>query len=421
MQTDNIYAFILGNNKALSLAELAMVLKREEFIFVVLSITATVAIIKTDKNIFEPQKMLDRMGGIIKIIQLEKLGSTHSIKDRIFDKIKKLDTSSKIVFGISGYDWPYHSTHQINGLGINIKKNLAKARFVNLKEKTFLSSAEINRNQILKKGLEICLLSDSQKQSIYLGQTLAIQNYLSYGLRDYKKPQRDTKSGMLPPKLAQIMINLGSGSHQQNIFIYDPFCGTGTILVEGLLSGHSVMGSDSSPEAIRQSKENIDNKKLDLHERQRASISLFVQDAQSIDKIKLPQNPNLVISELYLGPPLNFLPSDERIKNDTKKLIKLYLNFLKSVKRIHSIKTLVLAMPYYNSDKGPILLDIIDEIDSIGYTRMDPLRGISVPAQFLAGFNQKRKTLLYAIPDQIVGREIIILKKYEKIVEEIFS
>ena len=49
---------------------------------------------------------------------------------------------------------------------------------------------------------------------------------------------RSMTVGMMPPKIAQIMINLGTKGHK-NVIIWDPFCGLGTTLIEALNAGYT--------------------------------------------------------------------------------------------------------------------------------------------------------------------------------------
>jgi len=67
---------------------------------------------------------------------------------------------------------------------------------------------------------------------------------------------------MLPPKLAQMMINISTSEFVQlknsTPTIYDPFCGLGTILIESILMQNNVVyGSDISAENIEKTKENL--------------------------------------------------------------------------------------------------------------------------------------------------------------------
>jgi len=41
-----------------------------------------------------------------------------------------------------------------------------------------------------------------------LAQTLTCQDFRAYEIRDFKRPVRDIKRGMIPLRLAKIMLNL---------------------------------------------------------------------------------------------------------------------------------------------------------------------------------------------------------------------
>ena len=62
------------------------------------------------------------------------------------------------------------------------------------------------------------------------------------------KPYRDMRRGMLPPKLARSLVNLAIGAKSpSDMTILDPFCGTGTVLMEAMLLGTHVVGTDLAP------------------------------------------------------------------------------------------------------------------------------------------------------------------------------
>ena len=105
--------------------------------------------------------------------------------------------------------------------------------------------------------------------------TKAIQPIESLGERDFGRPYRDAKSGMLPPKLAMMMINLAGQSLGATIL--DPFCGSGTILMEAATIGYTnLMGSDISPKAIDDTRQNFAWQGGSLPKK------LFVADARKI-------------------------------------------------------------------------------------------------------------------------------------------
>ena len=111
----------------------------------------------------------------------------------------------------------------------------------------------------------------------YIGRTCAYQDVDLYAARDIGK-ERDMEVGMLPPKLAQMMVNLSVedrgqrtedrkegfknlASHLSPLTssgIYDPFCGLGTILIEAANMGYArLLASDLSPEMVRATEMNV--------------------------------------------------------------------------------------------------------------------------------------------------------------------
>ncbi len=134
-------------------------------------------------------------------------------------------------------------------------------RYVENKEEA-LSSVTVAKNGLTNRGREF-LISPLFKegagggQRYSLAKTEAVQPFEQFSARDFGRPGRDDLSGMLPPKLAMIMINLAQTS--LNSILLDPFCGSGTILSEALLLGYkNLIGSDISEKAVEDTKINID-------------------------------------------------------------------------------------------------------------------------------------------------------------------
>ena len=94
------------------------------------------------------------------------------------------------------------------------------------------------------------------KDKVFVAKTLTVQDFEDYGRRDYQRPVRDEKQGMIPPKVAQIMLNLSDCSTGDTIL--DPFCGIGTLVQEGLLLGYRMIGSDINKIAIKGSEQNLE-------------------------------------------------------------------------------------------------------------------------------------------------------------------
>jgi len=418
------YAFILGKNPTLSIAELLFVLKREHFVFVILSISTQTLIIKTQNRIKNPQQFLNHLGGTIKIGKIvQKIKKGEIEKNIVLFAIKE-QKNKKFIFGFSFYNFKDIKPQEINQIGLKakqkLKNNNISSRFVPLKHNPFLSAPEVINNKILQKGKEFIFIK--MNKEILWGETLAIQNFQSYSFRDYGRPKRNPKQGMLPPKLAQIMINLLPYKPEaiNHKLIYDPFCGNGTILSEAILMNYSVLGSDINPQAIADAKENLKwlQTKYDL-EIPHLNQIIFQADAIKIKENQLFLKPYFIVSELYLGPPLSKTPNKKQLEKITKDLKNLYLNFLKNIyENFPSVKSLVIAIPFYtlkaafaNKQTTNYQLPIIDQIKNIGYNIIDPLEGIKINKQIIPQYDDRRKTILYSRKNQIVGREIIVIAK----------
>ena len=77
--------------------------------------------------------------------------------------------------------------------------------------------------------------------------------YITHGIHAYK--------GKFYPQLAKSLLNLGniqSGSH-----VLDPFCGSGTVLLEGFLNGMNCTGFDINPIALKIARVKTEIIKLD--------------------------------------------------------------------------------------------------------------------------------------------------------------
>lgn len=74
-------------------------------------------------------------------------------------------------------------------------------------------------------------------------------------LADLRPSRRVHRLGGLRPTIAAAMVRLATS--RGHATVWDPFCGSGTILIEALDLGHAVRGSDIDPEAVEATKRNI--------------------------------------------------------------------------------------------------------------------------------------------------------------------
>ncbi|NCF75338.1 MAG: methyltransferase domain-containing protein [Xanthomonadaceae bacterium] len=404
------YFFILGQNKNLSIAEL---LNKEEINLSNLSsdkikISNKALFLKLDIKL-DFNKFLDGLGGFIKIGEIKKeFKDLRQIKPKnVLPFINK--TTGKIKFGFS-FEGKIKKEF-IKNLSFQIKRILRSekinSRWIEAKGDS-LSSVVVGKNNLIKKGAEIYIFEINKK--FYLGKTLAIQNFEKYSYRDFNRPARDIISGTMPPKLAQIMINLAN--RNKSDIILDPFCGSGTILQEALLMNfQNIIGSDLSEKAINDSKKNLEWLKNNF-QFSIFNFQLIKIDVRSLSKKIKANSIDAIITEPYLGPTTKIANYELRIANLISELSQLYLNAFKEFKKILKKNgRIVIIFPALKDKKNNklIYLDILDQIKLLGF-KIVPF----LPNDFSSLIETTdRGSIIYArsTSNQRIAREIFIFEK----------
>lgn len=382
----NDYWFVVGQNPLLSAAEIAAVLSLSPTDFVLLEKARILRVAKAAPA----EELINKIGGTIKIARglannLNEVELLASIKNELKQK------AGKIVFGIS-----YHGQRADNAsaFGKKIKTALKNeglsARHVFNREPT-LSSVSVQKNGLLRKGGDFIILERADGK-FDLAKTLAVQPFEKLSARDYGRPGRDDKSGMLPPKLAMIMINLAQT--KKDGIILDPFCGSGTILTEAFLLGYqNLIGADISAQAVADSKQNLAwIKKQYASLNMDALTKIFQADAKNISA-KITEPIEAIITEPLLGKPLRGNETEKVLSTQANELRALYLSaFQEFYKILRPQGKIIFIIPRFKFRKEWIKVNCVSEIKKSGFSA-DPL---------LDG----EESLLYHRPGQFVGREL---------------
>ncbi|HOZ55730.1 MAG: hypothetical protein BWY51_00124 [Parcubacteria group bacterium ADurb.Bin316] len=391
------YFFILGSNPALSAAEICALFPRTEIILV----GKETAILETEQKI-EPDELITRMGGTIKIGEVlfsEKKLNFDAIQKKLQPNLIQKE-SGKYNFGISYYGEKNVNPH---GLAMNIKnywreKNV-NSRWVTSKEKV-LSSVVVEQNKLISKGIEIIIIENENQ--FLIGKTLAVQHFKELSFRDFGRPSRDDRSGMIPPKLAQIMINLSKSAidNPQSAIIYDPFCGSGTILTEAMLMSYAnLIGSDSSPKAVSDTENNL---KWIAKNYNIADIKsrIFQSGASSIAQKIKAHSVDAIITEPYLGPQRGNV-DPQKIKVELEKLYSEAIQQFSKILKTTGV--IIMIWPIFKNEKQDIKLS-------------PNIKGFKIVSPISAQIKRQlaltsRDTIIYGRPGQKVWREIVMLKK----------
>lgn len=386
-----MFVAILGRLPKLSIAELEAMFGKSH----VRAVSRSTAVVDTDNL------SIDSLGGSLKcgkiIHTLPADGhptleqTSHWITRTYVHQL--LAVGGKITLGISAYGFSI-SPRQLQSIGLSLKSSMkrhgASLRLVP-NTSTALSTATSHNNKLglspKKRELFIIKTDDG---AILIAESNGSQNITAYARRDRNRPRRDAFVGMLPPKLAQIMVNIAVGNTTKAT-ILDPFCGTGTVLQEALLKGYDVCGSDLSQKMIDYTTENIAWLQSKYH------ITGTVRSLEQADAMThqwpKAQQLDAVVCETYLGQPFSAPPSPKKLHEVTGNCNHIITNFLRNIhSQLTPGTTLCIAVPAWR-DAGRNLthLPLIKDLETLGYTLQQP-------------------PLIYSRSDQVVAREILLLK-----------
>jgi tRNA G10 N-methylase Trm11 len=411
---------VLGRQPALGLAELESLYKPAHVLPF-----GEAALLDVD---FE-QIEFSRLGGAIKVAKvLAELPSSRweSIEKYLVTAVPehaKQLPDGKLTLGLSLYGLSV-AVPEINKSLLKIKAQIKKSgrpiRIVPNKSAE-LSSAQVLHNQLTHRGGWELLVVVHGSRAI-LAQTMFVQDIEAYAARDQARPARDARVGMLPPKLAQIMINLAVGqleiepsAPKSKIRLLDSFCGTGVVLQEAMLMGYSVIGTDLEPRMVEYSKTN-----LAWLVKKHPGINAFA-DVEVGNATNYQWPPfSALVSETYLGRPLNSLPAPDKLQEIIRDVNTILEKFLKNLaKQIKPDRPICLAVPTWRKPDGTLIpLPLIDGFDRAKLRSPSILSPVErIDRLSVLGYNYVdfehvgRSDLCYFRESQTVARQLLVLRK----------
>jgi len=341
-----------------------------------------------------PAWLLKQLGGVVKILEVVQgiSAKPDEMITHLADHILKVTTEKpKVVYGVSIINAP-----ELKGVGIALKRAIQQLSDRSVRSVVSrdpeLSSATVHLEGLLApRGVELVFLKDSSQ--VVVAETAAAQAFDEWSFRDYERPGRDAKRGMLPPKLAKMMINLGIRAREPHqVTIYDPFCGSGTVLTEAALLGAvQIFGSDIQKQAVDDSKQSFEWARTQFG-LENTVLDVFKHDVTEKNQKIKPKSIDAVVAETFLGRPLK---KGEQLRPEEKRdLVSLYNRALISLfPLIKEGGCVVLALPFQTNPRE--VLPLHEIIAQTGFT-VDPL---------LPDHNM----IYYMRPDQRTGRQIVRL------------
>lgn len=386
-----MYIAILGRLPNLGLAELERLYGSAN----VERFSQNSALVKTNALV-----TITRLGGSLKIARVLEVNkgdwrsASQLATKRFSSEWNAFD--GKITLGISNYGFPA-SAREVQKIGITLKQSLKKSG-VSLRlipnNEAALSTATSHHNKLgLAENKKELIIVRGFGGKFCLAESTGAQNITAYTKRDQERPKRDAFVGMLPPKLAQIIINLAAPVAGGRIL--DPFCGTGVVLQEALLAGFNAYGTDLSDKMVDFSTQNLEWLQGKHHFN--GSFEVHQGDAMTTHW----NGPiDAVACESYLGQPFSAPPSPQKLLQVRDNCDHIISTFLQNIApQLKSGTPLCVAVPAWRDGNGDFThLPLTGSLSKLGFERA-PLEHVN--------WND----LLYYREDQIVARELLILIK----------
>ncbi len=237
-----------------------------------------------------------------------------------------------------------------------------------------LGAAQLIHNKLVggnasKTGKAMDLVCIATRGEWWIGLSRTVQDIEDYAFRDFAIPKPDPVSGMLPPKLAQTLINLGVGT-DHSLAVYDPFCGNGRILLEAALLGIKALGSDLLEQQVDASKENLQW----LNTEYGTSVS-----EESIWHADATQGPGraighkfVIVTEPYLGKPLRAKLQASEKEEWLDELVQIYLKFFTywstSPEKPEKMIVIFPRALCQDGTEAAVFKRVVDRLNQVGYS-----------------------------------------------------
>ncbi|MEM2780178.1 MAG: DNA methyltransferase [Candidatus Bathyarchaeia archaeon] len=235
-----LFFLLSGEHETLPTAELKAILEAEGYSYRVLEKLDQVLRIEADIKCVEAAK---RRAALTRLCGLE----IFTCKAELSEAVKAIRSTNIDKFVKSGETFAVRIKHakshakEVNGMALERK----------LGEIILNTTENVRVNLQNPKKTFTGILTDDK---LVFGLKLADMPPKPFMDRRPKKKPFFHPSAM-PPKLARCMVNLAKP--KSGDLVFDPFCGTGSILIEAALIGCRVLGFDIQRRMVKGSRENL--------------------------------------------------------------------------------------------------------------------------------------------------------------------
>lgn len=393
---------VFGNHPRLSLAEYRALKTTPSFMPRLMAHGAMV-----EDPDWDGAFLMKQLGGTVKLGDvLLTCPAAELTAERLTELCLTMPRGSDVNFGCSTIGGSPGVRRTLERLPLHLKRAFKaqgiKSRWVTSEDSSEPSPAAVAKLKLTTHGYDLVLLVDGP--TVHVGLTTQVQDADAWSLRDFGRPVRDDENGMLPPKLARMLVNLASTKDGQTLL--DPFCGSGTVLMEAALATNAdrIIGSDAEAKQVAASEQNTTwlVEKGVLTQKDREHIRTFTADVRKIAPHLTKEKIDRVVTEGDLGPPLKGSESQHRIDTNREAIETLWRETLRALHPLlASDARLVVCWPSFKTSHGLARVKLDDELPKLGYRLANPL----------LGWDETNAPLVYHRQGQRVARRIVVLER----------
>ena len=403
-----------GSNRDLSKLETSVLLERIKIRDIIFQEWKNNVLLKLSVNERERLfRLLEQTGSIVKSgrieieehLQKEEIWKEHLselLQREMLKKYKRTKKQLKITLSIQSSETEItKSIHKtINKTIQRISSELdVPVKVLKLKDETYEQTPfQFHKESIDRRGFEVT--GFVVKSKIFLGITEWVTNPLIDIKQDEERKVRFFTHGT-SIKLARSLIFLSQV--QEGGTILDPFCGTGTILLQGLIQGIEVIGIDKDPKCFRASKENLNQLSMQFpaKDKMKEKWKVFRYDSRYLSSI-LTNKVDAIVTEPYLGPFLKEIPETDEAEVIMQELEALYISVLKASNPfLKSDSRVIMIVPEYQYNNN---MSILPDLVSIA-------RECSLKLENQSKFLSVKLPVVIGRQHNIIGRKLAIFTK----------
>ncbi|MFW9870344.1 MAG: DNA methyltransferase [Candidatus Thorarchaeota archaeon] len=443
------YAFVLGSNWLLSIAELLVYIQDHGYEGTLIDHSRNAAIVDIKQRIDVEQlmEMQSALGGCYKVgkviweydigVPLKAYPTKKAADKENLNEIRKAPwlkivwprvKGKKIKFGISTYPifngkFPIDFRRFTRGMNDQVKKLLLengarRADYFTYDEPDRRVSSRLNvalwpktiaQNNLLAPPNAELLAVFSEKK-LYISRTRFVYDSMLQQYRDESRPFVSAEIST-SPKLCRSLLNLAGARPGDTIL--DPFCGTGTLLMEAAILGMNCIGVDIDANQVQGARSNLKWLAKDLGEK--INYDIFQGDSRELSTL-LKKQVDAVAFEPVLGPIYTEVPPVGEAEKTIRELTTLYrLALTEMGKILRPEGRVAMTIPVINTHGEPISVKFSELTKGTGLTlyRLLPSDTIRTPRDIdkQLRIRPDRELIPERKRGQIVQRAVIVLEK----------